>query len=1345
MSTLTLCLFGPPRLERDGKSIEVSRRKVLALLAYLAVTGQPHSRDTLATLFWPEADQSEARANLRRTLSALKKTLAGGEWLNADRELIGLNHKADLWVDVAAFQTCLAAYRAHGHAEDDVCPACLKPLTQAVSLYSDDFMAGFSLRDSPDFDEWQFFQAENLRQELSRALERLIRVRCDQGDHQPALAYARRWLKLDPLREEAHRRLMQLYAWTDQRPAALRQYQECARILAEELGASPSPETTALYQDIQTGEVGRSELPSPRAEVPPQPPAPSLPPFLVETDQPPPLGATFVGREQELANLDACLQAALTGDGRVIFVTGEAGSGKTALVREFARRSQAAAPELVVALGNCNAHTGLGDPYLPFREILALLTGDLETRWAQGVITTENAQRLWALLPAALQTLVDSAPDLIDSFIPVGLLTAYAAVLGPQQPAWTERLTQAQQRRRLDNLALAPSDLFEQYTNLLKTLATDHPLLLIIDDAQWADAASTNLLFHLGRRLAGARILLLVTYRPDEVAVGRPVLNSGQAERHPLEPVINELKRTYGEVGIDLEPTLGRRFVDALLDAEPNLLGEPFRVALYRQTLGHPLFTVELLHNLQESGSLRRDQHGRWVEASALNWQALPVRVEAVIEERIGRLDTNLRDLLAVASVEGETFTAQVVARVQGVGERALLGTLSRDLEKRHHLVQAQGEVRVNQHFLSRYRFTHTMFQQYLYNTFGPGERRLLHGEIALALKDLYPGENEDLTVQLARHYAEAGQVEQAVDYLLRAGDRAREVYAYQEAINFYEQALALLKQANAHERAARTLMKLGLTYHLAFNFQRAREAYQEGFTLWQHVGVSEEVKSPPSAHPLRLIWYDPPTLDPSLTGDDTSGHLISQLFSGLVTFNADLDVVPEIAQSWDVLDGGCKYIFYLRHDAHWSDGQPITAHDFVYAWRRMLTPAIKSPMAGLLFDIKGALAYYQGEADRPDQVGVSAPDDFTLIVELENPRAYFPQLLTLLYPLPRHVIAKHGSRWTDMAYMVTNGPFKLTRWQPGESIELTRNPAYRGYFAGNVQHVMLSLNKSPDEQLAMYEAGQLDVVSLSSPLPQTQGVRQRHAAEYFTGPGLHTSYVGINVNQPPFNDVRVRQALAMAIDKETLVSVNGRGYSFPATGGFVPPEMPGHSPGIGLPYDPERARRLLAEAGYPGGQGIPALHGLAKDSASKTSICNDLAVQWHEILGITINWRDLPWPELLQLLDHNPPALFLMGWRADYPDPDNPLRLGTNRHWIGWTNETYDNLVEEARRCCTNLARRLELYQQADRILMDEAAIVPIFYGRTHLLVRPWVHAFSVSTMARYQWKNIIIEPHPS
>ena len=260
MTQLSLHLLGPPRLELDWTPIHIPRRKAMALLAYLAVTRQPHSRDSLAALLWPENDGSSARAGLRRMLSHLKRNLGDG-WLVADRETVRLNTENDpptgksFRLDVAEFQVKLQLPESHNHPPTVTCPNCLPALEDAVALYQDDFMAGFSLKDCPAYDEWQFFQAEELRGQLTNALVRLSSHYAGVFKYETAIRHARRWLALDPLHEPAHRHLMTLYEGSGQRAAALRQYETCQQVLEDELGVQPSEETQNLFVRIRSASL----------------------------------------------------------------------------------------------------------------------------------------------------------------------------------------------------------------------------------------------------------------------------------------------------------------------------------------------------------------------------------------------------------------------------------------------------------------------------------------------------------------------------------------------------------------------------------------------------------------------------------------------------------------------------------------------------------------------------------------------------------------------------------------------------------------------------------------------------------------------------------------------------------------------------------------------------------------------------------------------------------------------------------------------------------------------------------------------------------------------------------
>ncbi|MGC9394775.1 MAG: AAA family ATPase [Anaerolineae bacterium] len=843
MARFALYLLGAPRLEMDGEAIHIRRRKVMALLAYLAVTGRCHQREALATLLWPEYDPSSARADLRRTLSVLNREL-GGDGVLADRETAQLNPELELSLDVTAFQQTLAACETHAHPATEVCPACVPLMEQAVALYRDDFLAGFTLDDSAAFDEWQFFQTEGLRDALAGALTRLVEWYSGRGESglEQAIAYARRWLSLDPLHEPAHRHLIMLYAQSGQRSAALRQYRQCVRLLEEELGVAPIEESTQLYEHIR---AERGHLP--QADIPPTPPLPhpstptplQLPAFL--SDEAPPVTVkepVFVAREQELARLHGYLDAAMAGQGQVAFVTGGPGRGKTALLRAFTRRAMTAHPDLLVASGACTAYAGIGDPYLPFREVLALLSGDVESRWAAGTLSRDHARRLWTALPQTLPTLVDRGPSLIGTLVPSEGLVARVDRFAAEGDKWRRELQALSERPGIGNLE--QSAIFQQISNLLGAIAAKHPLLLTLDDLQWADAGSIGLLFHLGRHLAGQRILILGAYRPEEVESGR------QGERHPLDKVLAEFKRQFGDVWVDLrqaDAAQGDTFVNALVDTEANRLGQEFRDALFARTGGHPLFTVELLRALEARGVLVRDKEGAWIQNSAIDWETLPARVEAAIAERLGRLNEAQRDLLAVASVEGETFTAQVIAQVQGLEERAVLRTLSHDLAGRHRLVREAEEVRTDGRFLSRYQFAHALFQDYLYHALSNGERRILHGEIATALESSYGAQRETVAVSLAHHFDRAGDREKAIEYALLAGEQAIAAYANEEGLAHFCRALALVEELPQGEQQAQwrwsALKGLGEAYSGMGNAAEAEAYLRQAIVLGWEIGMS--------------------------------------------------------------------------------------------------------------------------------------------------------------------------------------------------------------------------------------------------------------------------------------------------------------------------------------------------------------------------------------------------------------------------------------------------------------------------------------------------------------------------
>jgi len=322
MSETRIYLFGPPRIERDKENIEINRRKAAALIAYLVVNAQPYSRDSLATLLWPEHDQSGARGSLRRELSRLKKML-DVPILAIDRETVGLRNEADVWLDVQEFQNRLAAVQSHNHGNHRICSTCAESLQKAVALYGEDFMAGFSLPDSPNYDDWQFFQGDELRRALSDALEKLIDWYAGQGQFEQAIDLGKRLVEMDRLHEPAQRKLMKLFAWADQQAAAIRQYQELERTLKDELDLEPDEDTIALFEAIKERRLEAPEVSPPRET-----------PDTAKSNLPADVSA-FIGRESEQAEL---LELLGMPQARMITIVGLGGMGKTRLAINSAQQ-----------------------------------------------------------------------------------------------------------------------------------------------------------------------------------------------------------------------------------------------------------------------------------------------------------------------------------------------------------------------------------------------------------------------------------------------------------------------------------------------------------------------------------------------------------------------------------------------------------------------------------------------------------------------------------------------------------------------------------------------------------------------------------------------------------------------------------------------------------------------------------------------------------------------------------------------------------------------------------------------------------------------------------------------
>ena len=496
-----------------------------------------------------------------------------------------------------------------------------------------------------------------------------------------------------------------------------------------------------------------------------------------------------VGREAQLDQLDRQLERALHGQSATCFVTGEPGAGKSSLAMEFARRAQLRAPELLVTYGTCDAYTGTGDAYLPFREVLQQLTGDVERSLAAGRTSHEGARRLDTFALFAARALVENGADLVGLFVPGGSLLTRIGGMAVRRHRWAQQLHQKlygaseQPTVRM----LQQQNVFEQYTQVLDAMSSERPLLILLDDLHWADVASIGLLFHLSRRLVNARLMIIGVYRSEEVSRPR------DGKPHPLQGMVAELMRLHAELAvIDLDNLRARSFIDALVDARPNRLDERFRDSLARHTAGNPLFAVELLQSLQASGALATSSAGTLEQVSAIEWRSLPSRVTGVIESRTALLTPAQKEILAAASVQGEEFVADAVAEVLRLERRNVVRELSGPMQKELRLVTAVGMQGVGSRLLARYRFRHNLVQDYLYRQLDEVERAELHGATGLALERIHEHDPASVAVALATHFTAAGHWSSAIRYRLLAGDSAARAFGHDEAVEHFEQALAL-------------------------------------------------------------------------------------------------------------------------------------------------------------------------------------------------------------------------------------------------------------------------------------------------------------------------------------------------------------------------------------------------------------------------------------------------------------------------------------------------------------------------------------------------------------------------
>lgn len=470
-----------------------------------------------------------------------------------------------------------------------------------------------------------------------------------------------------------------------------------------------------------------------------------------------------------------------------------------------------------------------------------------------------------------------------------------------------------------------------------------------------------------------------------------------------------------------------------------------------------------------------------------------------------------------------------------------------------------------------------------------------------------------------------------------------------------------------------------------------------------------------PRADLVFLNGAEPDTLDPALITGQPEGRIASALFEGLTSFNAKGEPQPGVAESWQLSADGRVYTFHLRADARWSNGEIVTAEDFVRSWRRTLEPLTGSEYAYQLHYIHNAKPYNEGALTDFSQVGIRAPDPRTFIVTLDSPTPFFLDLCAFTTLLPAHLptVERYGDAWVKPEHIVSNGAYTLASWKINDRIRLEKNPHY--WNAANVAMSTVDVLpiKSANTAFNFYASGQADLMMDKGLAPPALLNDLRQRPDFHSAPFLGTYFLRFNVTKKPFDDPRVRRALCLVVERQTLVEKITRAGEVPAFS-FVPPGAAGYQPPPGLERDPDEARRLLAEAGFPGGQGFPLVRYLYSEGELNEAIAVELQSMFKNELGISLNLQRKEWKTYLVALSQLDYDIARSTWVGDYNDPNTFLDMfltggGNNR--TGWSEPAYDQLIKDAARE-VDPARRLEIFQQAENILVSEQApICPLYF----------------------------------
>jgi ABC-type transport system substrate-binding protein/class 3 adenylate cyclase len=968
----------------------------------------------------------------------------------------------------------------------------------------------------------------------------------------------------------------------------------------------------------------------------------------------------LVGRDTELAEVREALDRLADGIGAILAVTGEAGIGKSRLVTE------AAAPlgDRLLTLEGRGLSYAQAFPYGPVRELLR--------DWLGAGATTSEA-RIRLDLKAAVQPLFED-PDEVYPFL--------AGLLGLTPDAQTAARLRELSRETVHRRSVHAVE------DLVCALARERPVLLVFEDLHWADEPTLDLIEELLDLTESDPVGIALLYRADRDA-GSWRVGERARQRYP---------HRYRELELrPLAPDATRALVRELADGD---VPEPVAALISERSGGNPLFAAEALRDVVERGSMWHGDSG-WelaVDPTALE---VPLLVQGVLQARLDRLDPGAREVTAVASVIGRRFAIPLLERLVDTGGLAMALT---DLQRMELIVEERRRP------YPEYRFRHGLVQEAAYAMLTDARRRELHGRVAAALEALAGDDPSPRTfAQLARHYTAADDGAKAAEYLIRAGDEARGISADPEAIRHYRRAREFLSRLGDDRRSRETLFKIALVHHLAFDFEGAERAYDEAFAC-----KVEPMPQPELCEQLTAAMFCPSAVAPGLAYVADTSALTQHLFRGLLIVDRELNVMPSLAENFRVSSDGTTYLFQLHDEARWSDGEPLTAHDFVYTWEHVR--GLSASTAFLFADMAEA----------------NALDDHTLEVVLREPRNYFPYVLasTPAYPWPRHVCDEAGETWHQRVPLVSSGPFVLTgRDEAG--LVLEANPLWRGA-RGNLSRITIRFRKRTDDFEALWSDGSVDVLPSARALVPEPG---EGCVE--TAPVLGTTIVGFRTDRPAVDDVRVRRAISAAVAAVAAGAERiGLGARPPGRGGLLPPAMPGHNYDLVSPPSMDEARRLLADAGHPDGEGLGRLRMLATAGTAQQA---EALVEALDHLGVKAR-IDFSEPDVI--LSGQDCDVWVCTWFADFPDPEGFFRglIGDPTDPIVSDAETFARL--DAARASRDRDERLQLYSAVDhRIVADEVLMLPLAYSRATLLRRPWVQGVWANALTPLRLDRAVVE----